>query len=203
MNDISQLPYSQSCENNKHAILSVLSQSFANTSNVLEIGSGTGQHAVHFAEHLPHLTWHPSDQNHYIEPLALRISLEGSTNIALPIPLDVLHPWPCDQLNIDGIFTANTLHIMSEIMVEAFFQGVGKHLIPGGVCCIYGPFNYNNQYCSESNRQFDIWLKHRNTHSGIRDHHKIVELAAQAGMNLTMDHQMPVNNRLLQFSKSE
>ncbi|QYK00023.1 DUF938 domain-containing protein [Shewanella psychrotolerans] len=203
MNDISQLPYSQSCENNKNAILSILNVCFANTQNVLEIGSGTGQHAVHFAQHLPHLTWYPSDQSHYIEHLALRLALEGSANIAQPIPLDVLHTWPCDQLIIDGIFTANTMHIMSESMVKAFFKGVGKHLSPGGICCIYGPFNYDNRYTSESNRQFDIWLKHRNPHSGIRDQHKIVELAAQAQMSLTTDHEMPANNRLLQFFKNE
>ncbi|QYJ84673.1 DUF938 domain-containing protein [Shewanella mesophila] len=202
MNHISQLPYSQSCENNKHAILSVLSKRFANATNILEIGSGTGQHSVHFAEHLSHLIWHPSDQNHYIEPLALRITLEGSANIALPIPLDVLQPWPCDQLDIDGIFTANTLHIMSEVMVEAFFQGIGKHLIPGGVCCIYGPFNYKNQYTSESNRQFDIWLKHRNVNSGIREFEWINQLAQLAGLTLLSDTEMPANNRLLCFSKT-
>lgn len=203
MNDISQLPYSQSCENNKHAILPILIESFANSHNVLEIGSGTGQHAVHFAQKLPHLTWYPSDQNHYIETLALRLALEGSPNIAQPISLDVLEPWPCDQLNIDGIFTANTMHIMSEIMVEAFFKGLGKHLALGGVCCIYGPFNYDNQYSSESNKQFDIWLKHRDPNSGIRDQQTIVTLAAKAGMNLILDNEMPANNRLLQFYKDK
>lgn len=201
MNDISQLPFSQSCENNKQAILSILSQSLANTENVLEIGSGTGQHAVYFAKHLPHLTWHPSDQSHYIEPLALRLSLEGSSNLKQPITLDVLSPWPCDQLNIDAIYTANTLHIMSKTMVEAFFHGVERHLVVGGTCCIYGPFNYHQQYSSESNRQFDIWLKQRNENSGIRDIEWVTALAAGANMPLQADIEMPANNRLLQFVK--
>ncbi|MCG9696814.1 DUF938 domain-containing protein [Shewanella sp. Isolate11] len=201
MSELNQLPFSQASENNKHAILEVLQASFANKNHILEIGSGTGQHAVHFAKHLSHLQWQPSDQQEYIESLAIRIALEGSKNIATPISLDVTQPWQCQSDAIDGIFSANTLHIMSMEMVEACFDGIATHLVAGGSCCIYGPFNYNNHYTSESNRQFDIWLKERNVHSGIRDIEWIIELANKTGLSLTADHTMPANNRLLQFDK--
>ncbi len=198
---LSQLPFSQSCENNKAPILAVLQHSFRTTRRVLEVGSGTGQHAVFFAAHLPHLTWCPSDQPRFIEPLEQRIALQGSDNIAPPVSLDVTAPWPLAQGEVDGIFSANTLHIMSEAMVTDFFRGVDRHLSETGSLCVYGPFNYNNQYTSDSNRQFDIWLKHRNIHSGIRDIEWITELAEAAGLSLEADHEMPANNRLLHFMR--
>ncbi|ABO24029.1 DUF938 domain-containing protein [Shewanella loihica] len=198
---LSQLPFSQSCENNKAPILAVLQQSFRTTRQVLEIGSGTGQHAVFFAAHLPHLTWCPSDQPRFIAPLEKRIALQGGDNIAPPVSLDVTAPWPLAQGEVDGIFSANTLHIMSEAMVTDFFRGVDRHLSETGSLCVYGPFNYNNQYTSDSNRQFDIWLKHRNIHSGIRDIEWIMDLANTAGLSLEADHAMPANNRLLHFSR--
>ncbi|QDF75131.1 MULTISPECIES: DUF938 domain-containing protein [Shewanella] len=198
---LSQLPYSQSCENNKDPILAVLKQSFSQTRQVLEIGSGTGQHAVFFAQHLPHLTWYPSDQAEYLGPLSERIALQGGKNIHPPMALDVTAPWPLEQAEIDGIFSANTLHIMSQAMVVDFFKGVDRHLSDKGSLCVYGPFNYDNQYTSESNRQFDIWLKHRNIHSGIRDIEWITTLANEAGLSLIADHPMPANNRLLHFSR--
>ncbi|MCZ4336888.1 DUF938 domain-containing protein [Shewanella colwelliana] len=202
MSDIQQLPFSQSCENNKQAILPQLQSLFSTTKRVLEVGSGTGQHAVYFAKHLPQLIWLPSDQVQYIEPLSLRIELEGSNNIAQPIALDVTQPWSLDRNGVDAIFSANTLHIMSETMVEAFFDGVKQHLERNGLLCIYGPFNYNNQYTSDSNRQFDIWLKHRNVNSGIREFEWVRELAHSASLNLLSDIEMPANNRLLWFKKT-
>ncbi|MXR67543.1 DUF938 domain-containing protein [Shewanella sp. JBTF-M18] len=198
---LSQLPFSQSCENNKTPILAILKQSFKTTRRVLEVGSGTGQHAVFFAAHLPHLTWCPSDQPQFIAPLEKRIALQGGDNIAPPVSLDVTAPWPLAQGEVDGIFSANTLHIMSEAMVTDFFRGVEHHLSDNGSLCVYGPFNYNNQYTSESNRQFDIWLKHRNIHSGIRDIEWIMDRADTAGLSLQADHAMPANNRLLHFSR--
>ncbi|MCE9678583.1 class I SAM-dependent methyltransferase [Shewanella sp. AS1] len=199
--DPSELPYSQSCENNKHPILSVLSTSFSRCKQVLEIGSGTGQHATFFANHLPHLIWQPSDQGIYIQPLTKRIAFEGGDNLNAPLTLEVSQSWPCDHLNLDGIFSANTLHIMSMHHVDAFFAGVKQHLSPEGKCCIYGPFNYNKQYTSESNHQFDIWLKQRDKNSGIRDIEWIIQLASAAGLELAADHEMPANNRLLEFYK--
>lgn len=202
MNQADGLPYSQACENNKQAILSVLRHRFAQVTQVLEIGSGTGQHALYFAEQLPHLTWQPSDQGAYLAPLCLRVSLAAHLdNLALPLTIDVMQPWPCKAQQFDALFSANTLHIMSKAMVEAMFEGISQHLALGGVCCLYGPFNYQQAYSSASNREFDTWLRTRDPLSGIRDIEWIIELAARAGMRLMADNEMPANNRLLQFLK--
>src|SRR5580704_8826381 len=144
------LTCSEACERNKDPILVVLRDAFASSRQVLEIGSGTGQHAVHFARHLPHLNWQPSDTGEYLEMLDARITREGGANLAPPIQLDVRsHPWRV--ADFDGVFSANTLHIMSWEAVREFFRGVGTHLRSPGVLCIYGPFRYAGRYTSESN----------------------------------------------------
>ncbi|MFY8274544.1 DUF938 domain-containing protein [Pseudoalteromonas sp. SSDWG2] len=188
---------SQACENNKQPILEQLTQMFAQVKNVLEIGSGTGQHALHFAPRLTHLHWQTSDlaYNHGLIEEVIRFA--DSDNILPPLALDLAAPWPVEQ--VDGIFTANTLHIVSEELVRAFFQGVGKHLSKSGVLCIYGPFNYHGQYTSVSNAQFDANLRARDPHSGLRDQQWIVTLAQQQGLELCADVAMPANNRLLHF----
>lgn len=207
---MSLVPFSQSCENNKSAILDVIIEVFSNAQLVLEIGTGTGQHAVHFAQAMPHLTWQTSDQACYIDGInnqikhALNVN-EASpiANIASPLTLDVTQSWPLDELEgkIEGIFTANTLHIMAKEMVEAFFIGAGKHLQTGGSLCIYGPFNYDGNYTSDSNARFDIWLAQQDPSSAIRDIEWITQLANKQGLKLIDDHQMPANNRLLHFTK--
>src|SRR5882757_4769635 len=132
------LPFSAACERNKDPILEVLRIRFADRTQVLEIGSGTGQHAVHFARTLAHLIWHPTEQLAYLPDLAERVKLEGSHNLRAPTLLDVRQAvWPLRS--VDAIFTANTLHIMSWPEVAALFGGV---LAPGGVLCVYGPFRY-------------------------------------------------------------
>ncbi|GIU07713.1 MULTISPECIES: DUF938 domain-containing protein [unclassified Shewanella] len=201
---MSSLPYSQSCENNKSAIATVLEHSFGQVRHVLEVGSGTGQHAVHFAKLLPHLIWQTSDQLDYHNGINAWLEAEPSTNLRAPLVLDVTQPWPVAQLDaaeLDGIFSANTLHIMSKGMVEAFFAGIGKHLAKGGHLCVYGPFNYNGEYTSDSNRNFDQWLLQQNPQSAIRDIEWISALAAAQGLELIADHPMPANNRLLHFEK--
>lgn len=201
---MSSLPYSQSCENNKAAIAAVIEQCFSQASQVLEIGSGTGQHAVHFAKLMPHLIWQTSDQSIYHDGINAWLLEEPSINLRPPLTLDVTQAWPITQLEkpvIDGIFTANTLHIMAKDMVEDFFKGVGKYLALHGQLCIYGPFNYNGQYSSDSNRNFDLWLLEQNAQSAIRDIEWIIELANKQGMELITDHPMPANNRLLHFEK--
>ena len=145
---------------NKDPILQVLREAFASTRQVLEIGSGTGQHAVYFARHLSKLRWQPSDTAEYLGPLQAYIAQEGSANLAPPVRLDVRsHPWPV--AGIDAVFSANTLHIMSWEAVREFFRGVGTHLAAGGVLCIYGPFRYAGRYTSESNATFDRFLQER------------------------------------------
>ncbi|MGI2121448.1 DUF938 domain-containing protein [Shewanella baltica] len=203
---LTQLPFSQACENNKAPILAVLTQAFSLNQHVLEIGSGTGQHAVFFAANLPHLIWQTSDQAEYIEVISARCEQEGGlfnagANLALPLILDVTAPWPVEGLtpDIDSVFTANTLHIMSKNMVEAFFTGLGLYLPQLKTLCIYGPFNYQGEFSSDSNRQFDSFLKQRDPASGIRDIEWICSLASNQGLTLEQDVAMPANNRLLHF----
>jgi cyclopropane fatty-acyl-phospholipid synthase-like methyltransferase len=194
------LPISEACERNKEPILGVLRDCFAHRVQVLEIGSGTGQHAVHFARHLSHLTWHPTEQLSGLPDLAARIEQEGTRNLRAPTVLDVRQSvWPLSA--VDAIFTANTLHIMSWVEVEAFFQGVGRVLTPGGVLCIYGPFRYEGRYTSDSNRAFDRMLQERDPSSGLRDVQALMELGRPLGLELAADHDLPAFNRLLMFLK--
>ncbi len=192
------LPFSEACERNKVPILEVLRAAFADRTQVLEIGSGTGQHAVHFAAHLTHLTWHPTEQLTYLADLAARVKLEGTRNLRAPTVLDVKQTvWPLRS--VDAVFSANTLHIMGWAEVEAMFRGIDAVLAPHGVMCIYGPFRDNGRYTSDSNRDFDLMLKERDPLSGLRDLTDIGALAGRHALRLRIDHDLPANNRLLEF----
>jgi cyclopropane fatty-acyl-phospholipid synthase-like methyltransferase len=194
------LPFSAACERNKDPILEVLRMRFADRSQVLEIGSGTGQHAVYFSRALGHLTWHPTEQLAYLPDLTERVKLEGPVNLRAPTVLDVSQVlWPVRS--VDAIFTANTLHIMSWSEVTAFYRGVGSVLSPRGVLCVYGPFRYDGRYTSDSNREFDRMLQDRDPNSGLRDIREVTALALQYGLHLDEDHDLPANNRLLVFAK--
>jgi SAM-dependent methyltransferase len=194
------LPFSEACERNKDPILAVLRRCFADRMHVLEIGSGTGQHAVHFVGHLTHLTWHPTEQLRYLPDLAARVQLEGRPNLKAPTVLDVRQSvWPLRS--VDAVFTANTLHIMSWPEVIAMYHGIGSVLAPGGVLCVYGPFRYEGRYTSESNREFDRTLQERDPQSGVRDIQAVTALASEYGMRLMADHDLPAFNRLLVFAK--
>ena len=194
------LPFSAACERNKDPILEVLRVRFADRAQVLEIGSGTGQHAVHFARALTHLSWHPTEQLTYLGDLAERVKAEGSPNLRAPTLLDVRQAvWPVRS--VDAVFTANTLHIMSWPEVMALFGGIGSVLAPGGVLCVYGPFRYAGRYTSDSNQEFDRMLQDRDPQSGLRDIQDINSLAGQYGLRLDADHDLPANNRLLVFTK--
>ena len=190
------LTLSEACERNKGPILEVLRTEFAASRSVLELGSGTGQHAVHFAAHLPHLTWQPSELAEALAPLAERIRLEGTPNLRAPIALDVrAHPWRV--ASVDAVFSANTLHIMAWSAVQALVRGVGGALTAPGVLCVYGPFRFQGQYTSASNAQFDAYLKARDPVSGIRDFEALEALAHAQGLVFAADHAMPANNRML------
>src|ERR1700688_3745537 len=194
------LPFSAACERNKEPILDVLRSRFAGRTQVLEIGSGTGQYAVHFARTLTELTWHPTEQLAYLADLAERVKLEGPQNLRLPTLLDVRQAvWPLRS--VDAMFTANTLHIMSWAEGGALFRGSGSVLAPGGVLCVYGPFRYAGRYTSDSNQEFDRMLQDRDPQSGLRDIQAINSLAEQYGLRLDADHDLPANNRLLVFTK--
>ena len=194
-------PYSESCDQNREPILTIISPLLKDRTNVLEIGSGTGQHAIYFAHNMPHIRWQTSDCLPYIDGINRWISDSGLTNVVPPIELNVsTSAWP--ELNVDAVFTANSLHIMSAADVSNLIEGVGKLLQPGGDLIIYGPFNYNGEYTSESNARFDEWLKSRDHNSGIRDFESVVTQAANNAMTLVEDYAMPANNRILHFVKS-
>jgi cyclopropane fatty-acyl-phospholipid synthase-like methyltransferase len=193
-------PYSESCDQNKYPILEVLRKEFAHAKHVLEIGSGTGQHAVFFGEHLPNLIWQTSDRLEYHAGIELWLKDSNLANVLPPMELDVsLDHWP--QQTYDAIFSANTAHIMSTREAEHMFNGVGNLLRPGGRFCLYGPFNYHGQYSSESNARFDQWLKQRDPDSGIKDLDDLIQWAEQSGLTLANDYEMPVNNRILVWVK--
>lgn len=191
-------PYSRSSENNKEPILAVLKEAFKDASFVLEIGSGTGQHAAYFAANLPHLVWQPTDLPDNLPGIETWVEEAGLPNLKDPIVLNVADAlWPVEKA--DGVFSANTLHIMSKSRVGCFFDGIEVVMREGGALCIYGPFNYGGDYTSESNRKFDEWLKGRDPESGIKDFEWVNSLAERAGFTLVKDHEMPVNNRLLEW----
>ena len=193
-------PYSESCDQNKEVILSVISPLFFSLSNVLEIGSGTGQHAVYFAEKMPHLTWYTSDCLSYLDGINTWLVDAGLTNVKPPFDLDVSKsPWPI--LDIDAVFTANSVHIMHQQDVVNLINGVGILLKQKGSLLIYGPFNYNGLYTSKSNENFDHWLKQRDPLSGIKNFEEIESLANSNNMQLVTDYAMPANNRILHFEK--
>jgi SAM-dependent methyltransferase len=190
------LPFSEACERNKEPILGVLGESFAELSTVLEIGSGTGQHAVHFARRLPHLDWQPTDRVENLPALAARVALDGPPNLRSPVELDVTWlSWPF--VAADAVFSANTLHIMSWDEVQSFFAGVGRTLGRGGLLAVYGPFRYAGCYTSASNEAFDHSLRERHPQGGIRDFEAVHELAVAEGLRLIADNPMPANNQLL------
>jgi SAM-dependent methyltransferase len=203
---------SEACERNKGPILEILVGALAHSRNVLEIGSGTGQHATHFAAHLPHLVWQPSDTGAYLTGLRERIATErlarqppagaheGTPNLRAPLELDVRDlPWPTQP--VDAVFTANTLHIMSWDAVRDLFRGVAAVLSRPAVLCIYGPFRYGGRYTSASNAEFDRYLRARDPESGIRDFEEVNTLSCEQGLSLLADHPMPANNQLMIWHK--
>jgi len=193
-------PYSESCDQNRDPILKVIQPLLKDKKHVLEIGSGTGQHAVYFAQKMPHLTWQTSDQEAYHAGILQWLQDADLDNTPAPIKLNVsTDNWP--EQKFDAIFSANAVHIMSWQNVVDFIQHAGKRLAPGGLLILYGPFNYHGAYTSESNARFDLWLKERDPESGIRDFEAMDQLANKAGLQLLGDYEMPANNRILCWKK--
>jgi cyclopropane fatty-acyl-phospholipid synthase-like methyltransferase len=195
------LPYSEACERNKEHILNVLLSVLPAQGRILEIGSCTGQHLVHFAAAFPGLAWQPTDREEYLEGLAARIAAEGRDNILRAVELDVNSSWP--DPHFDAVYSANTAHIMSWEMVCDMFAGVGRLLRPGGVFCLYGPFNEAGRYTSDSNQVFDHSLRSRDPVMGIRDLEALDTLARSQHMELIQQERLPANNSLLVFQKTE
>lgn len=194
-------PYAESCDQNRDPILAVLRDAFAQSGHVLEIGSGTGQHAVYFAAALPHLRWQTADVRAHHPGIQAWLNDAALPNVLAPIDLDVNDSdWHTGRY--DAVFSANTLHIMSWDEVKKCFTGIGQVLESGGVLAIYGPFNYGGGFTSESNARFDQWLKARDPASGIRDFEAVDALARQQNLLLIQDHAMPANNRTLVWRKT-
>lgn len=193
-------PYADSCDRNRDPILEVIAPLLAHKRAVLEVGSGTGQHAVYFGAKLPHLVWHTSDrlQNH----AAIQQWLDQAAldNVRGPIELDVLGgAWP--EIAVDAVFSANTAHIMHRDEVAAFFAGVGELLPPGGLFMLYGPFSFGGRHTSESNARFDLRLKQTDPGMEVRDFDDLDRLAQQADMVFQHDYPLPANNRILLWKK--
>lgn len=193
--------FSEACERNRGPILDQLRDHLSGARRVLEIGSGTGQHAVHFAAALPHLVWQTSDLPANHPGINAWIAEAALPNLLPPLTLDVgAGPWPAQSC--DAVFSANTLHIMGWEEVQAMFAGIGRVLEPDGILCIYGPFNYGGAYTSDSNARFDAMLRAQAPHMGIRDFEAVDALARQHGLLLVADHPMPANNRLLVWRRT-
>ena len=193
--------FSEASEQNKNPILKILKEVFNDCNTVLEIGSGSGQHAVYFAEHLEHLNWQPSDLAENLTSIQAWMNEASLNNISSPIELDVRqHPWRTE--NIDAIFTANTLHIMSWEMIEDLFKGVGHILNAQGKLLVYGPFSYDGKHTSPSNQRFDNYLKQQDPLSGVRDFVDLDKLAQAQGLSCIEDFAMPANNRSLLWQKA-
>ena len=192
--------YSPSSERNKDPIIEQLVRVFAECHKVLEIGSASGQHVMHFAEHLPDISWQPADLANYYPGLTENLKNRAS-NILAPQQLDLNQmPW-LPEVSFDGLFSANTLHIMSWQHVLGFFERAGLQLAKGGVLCIYGPFKYQGEFTSPSNANFDLWLKDRDHLSGVRDFEAVHQLASDNGFDLLGDEAMPANNQLVHWCK--
>ncbi|TGO03610.1 methylase [Candidatus Thiomargarita nelsonii] len=193
-------PYAESSVQNREPILSVIKPLFAKRKHILEIGSGTGQHAVYFAEKMPHLIWQTSDRAENHAGIKMWLDEANLLNTRLPLALDVSKDqW--SEKQYDAIISINCVHIMAKSDVQAMFAGCASVLSRGGLLVLYGPFNYGGQYSSESNARFDLWLKERNSFSGIRDFEWLDSLANLGGMTLQGDYEMPVNNRILCWEK--
>ena len=188
-------PFADACERNRDPILAALRSHFSDRERILEIGSGTGQHAVYFAQNMPSLQWQTSDRAENLPGICAWLDEAALPNTPAPIEFDVTGEWPAKIF--DGLFSANTLHIMGWPEVEMLFRKLPSISTPDAKLAIYGPFNYDGTFTSESNAQFDRSLKSRGAQMGIRDFEAVNALASSAQFALIDDVPMPANNHLL------
>ncbi len=194
-------PFSAACERNKKPILKILREAFTAVRTVLEIGSGTGQHAVYFASALPFLSWQTSDLAVNHDGISTWINEASLNNLREPIFLDVgMDEWPLSA--VDAVFTANTLHIMPWHSVQKMFQGVSNILEKNGILSVYGPFRYGGKHLSESNELFDQSIQIQYEGAGVRNYEDVVAVASEFQIKLMDEFEMPSNNRLLLFKKA-
>ncbi len=194
-------PYAPACDRNREPILSALRTLFSDCRTVLEIGSGTGQHAVHFAAALRHLRWQTSDLRANQPGICLWLADAALPNTPAPLCLDVAGAWPCARY--DAVYTANTLHIMAWSEVQSMFERVRQVLAPGGRLTVYGPFRYRGAHTSESNAAFDASLRAGDASRGVRDFEAVAALAREAGLVLVEDRAMPAHNRCITWRQPD
>ena len=202
MTNANQMPFAPSCERNKEVILETLLPAFSDSRRLLEVGSGTGQHAVHFAQALPKLHWQSTEIPENIEHLLPRIKLAQRENLPPPMELSVLNPEAFTGKNFDSFFTANTLHIMSWIAVTSMISWLPKVVCQGAKIAIYGPFHFDGKPTSEGNRSFDLSLRANSSQSGIRNFEDVDKEMQQKGFSLLENYAMPANNRLIFWQKN-
>lgn len=188
-------PFSESSEQNKAVIFEVIEPYLGHGTQVLEIGSGTGQHAVYFAAKLPGIIWQTSDLEQNLVAIKSWIDDSDLSNLPKPIELDASLQWKNETYDL--IFSANTFHIMNQDQVEQCLLRCTGCLKAKGHLVVYGPFNYNGEYTSASNERFDGWLKSRDPQSGIKHFEWVNEIAERSGLDLVGDIAMPANNRIL------
>ncbi|MAD46662.1 MAG: methylase [Oceanospirillaceae bacterium] len=194
------LPVAESCLRNQQAIYEVLSQELADDAVVLELGSGTGQHAAFMTPRLPRLRWQPSELAENIPAINAWREHIGRENFLPPLILDIAQDlWPVKQ--VDAVFSANLVHFVGWDKVRAMMAGIGRVLKPAGRAIFYGPYNYHGEFTSEGNRQLDEWLKSRDPSSGIKDFEQIQMTARKEKLRLLKDIAMPANNRILILQK--
>ncbi len=194
--------YQESCERNKSPILAVLNQVLTREGLVLEIGSGTGQHAAYFAKHLPHLRWQPTDLAENLASIDAWAAEVRAANLLPPRILDLWSDtWPIESAQ--AVVCINTIHIVAWPAVQRLFNGVARVLGPGGVLFVYGPYRYRDRPLEPSNEEFDRWLKVRDPASGIRDFEAANALAAANGLQLAGDRPMPANNRSIWWVRGD
>jgi hypothetical protein len=201
------IPFSEACERNKDVILEVITPYLEKVGTVLEVGSGTAQHAIHFSQALSSLQWQTSDQSEYLDGIHAALNNakligRGPSKVLCPIELNVNQTtWVENSQRFDAIYTANTLHIMSHADVEQFFAGLGAVTHVGSYLIIYGPFKYQAKFTSDSKANFDASLRSRGVGSAIRDFEVINELAQTQGFDLLKDYSMPANNQCLVWQR--
>lgn len=195
-------PFAPACERNQAVILEQLQQWLSTPGqSVLEIGSGTGQHAVYFAAQIPHITWQTADVIEKHAGINLWLADARLTNVLPPVEYAIGHSqWPDGQYDV--VYSSNVLHIISEALVELMISDLGAHLKKAAQVIFYGPFKYSGQYTADSNADFDQWLQAHDPQSGIRDFEVIESLMQQQRFKLVKDITMPANNQLLVFEKS-
>ena len=195
-------PYSESCERNQEPILKILQETLVNQQCVLEIASGTGQHAVYFGRALPHLSWQTSELTQKHEGILAWLNEIKLPNVLTPITINVNDAkWPVGI--VDTVFNANTVHIISWLEVERMFAGIARVLNANGILCLYGPFKYKGKFTSESNARFDAFLRSNNRNSGIRNFEDINRLAESHGLFLVKDVDMPSYNQILVWQRAQ